>query len=283
VPGQTLTRVTLPAASLQKYPAATLIDVPPVLLEAGKRYALMLITQGDHRVAVVSGNNYTQGTLFYGTDGDYMQGDLTRDLMFGLYGASFSRARTEVALQSVSLAGGITDVEISAQHTVPDGCSLSYEVQVAGRWYPLDSTELHLLAAPPIVPLRAVLLGTSDLAPALVTGIDAVRVSRPDEALVHYSSLRSLAAAASALQVHLVVSAYDSEHHSLNCQLVSGGTTYNPTGVEWRAEPDDADAQRAVFTFAPSPAISSYQVKISASRQAGSAPFTLTERLDVAL
>ncbi|MCK9173631.1 MAG: hypothetical protein M0O99_09115, partial [Desulfuromonas thiophila] len=68
----------------------------------------------------------------------------------------------------------------------------------------------------------------------------------------------------------------------LTCQLVSGGTTYNPTGVEWRDEPD-GQAQRAVFTFAPDPAISAYQVKLSGTRADGSAPFVVVERTDVAL
>lgn len=68
---KTVTKVTLSRGDIKKYPDETTVPVPPVLLDAGKRYALVLITQGDHRVATVSGNDYTQGTLFFGTDGEY--------------------------------------------------------------------------------------------------------------------------------------------------------------------------------------------------------------------
>ena len=53
----------------------------PVFLEAGKRYALLLTTAGDHQVSTVQGTEYTHGTLFYSTDGAYHQGDFTKDLM----------------------------------------------------------------------------------------------------------------------------------------------------------------------------------------------------------
>ncbi len=161
---KTLASVTVPVANLKRYPTETQIPIPAVLLSAGTRYAICIITQGNHRVATVSGNNYTQGTLFFGTDGDYFTGDLTKDLMFSLYGAQFAVARTEVQLQPVSLAGGITDLAISAQQVVPDGCELQYEIQVGGKWYALGDQALVLQSAPDIVPLRAVLLGTSDLA-----------------------------------------------------------------------------------------------------------------------
>ncbi len=282
LPSQTLAHVTVARADLKKYPTETVIDIPPVLLAAGKRYALMLITQGDHRAATVSGNNYTQGTLFYGTDGEYMQGDLTKDLMFTLYGANFSRARTEVALQSVSLAGGITDIDITAPHVVPEGCELTYEFQVGGKWSPLASAELQLTGLPNIVPLRAVLLGTSDLMPALCATADAVTGSRPGLGFIHYGTVRTLAVASASVQVQVVVAQWDEANHGLTCQLVSGGTVIDASTVEWRDEPD-GQAKRAVFTFAPDPAISSYQVKLSGTRADGSAPFVVVERTDVAL
>ncbi len=102
-------------------------------------------------MATVSGQNHLQGTLFFGTDGDYFTGDLTKDIMFTLYGAQFKTARTEVQLQPVSLAGGITDITIEAPAIVPEGTSLTFEVQVGGKWYPL--TEVGKLSSKPdIVP-----------------------------------------------------------------------------------------------------------------------------------
>lgn len=280
--GKTMTHVTVPVASLKKYPDETSIAVPPVLLEAGKRYALVLVTQGDHRVATVSGNSYTQGTLFYGTDGDYMQGDLTKDLMFTLYAARFDRARTEIMLQSISLAGGMTDLSISAPQVIPDGCELQYEVQVGGKWYPLGDAAMVLSGSPDIVPLRAVLLGTSDLAPAFQGASNAVTGSRPATALAHVSTMRTLSAASSNIQVQLVVADWDAANHVLACVLISGGSEITPSTTVWKDEPDGA-GKRVTFTFAPTTAISSYQIKITGSRSSASKPFVIAERTDVAI
>ena len=277
---KTLTRVTVARGDLKKYPEETAIPVPPVLLEAGKRYALVLITQGDHRLATVSGNDYTQGTLFFGTDGDYFTGDLTKDLMFTLYAAQFAQPRVEVVLQSVSLAGGISDINIAAPQIVPDGCELRYEIQVGGKWYPLGDAAMRLSTLPDIVPLRLVLLGTSDLAPAFRLVPNAITGSRAATSLAHWSKLRTLAAPSSSITVQVVVAQWDGAHHTLACEIKSGATTYTPATTVVRVEPD-GQAKRITFTFTP-PAISTYAIKLTGARSAASAPFVVVERTDVA-
>ena len=277
---KTVTRVTVARADLKKYPTETAIAVPPVLLEAGKRYALVLITQGDHRVATVSGNNYTQGTLFFGTDGDYFTGDLTKDLMFTLYAAQFLQPRVEVQLNPVSLAGGITDLSISATQIVPKGCELSYEIQVGGRWFKLGDPDNRLAGAPDIVPLRAVLVGTSDLAPAFQLTGQAFTASRAATAFLHWSKQRNLAAPTNSVQVQVVVAQWDDANHSLACTLKVGNDQITPVTTVTRIEPD-GQARRVTFTFAPA-AANAYQIKLSGSRAAGSAPFVVVERTDLA-
>ena len=277
---KTLTRVTVARGDLKKYPEETAIPVPPVLLEAGKRYALVLITQGDHRLATVSGNNYTQGTLFFGTDGDYFTGDLTKDLMFTLYAAQFAQPRVEVVLQSVSLAGGISDINIAAPQIVPDGCELRYEIQVGGKWYPLGDAAMRLSTLPDIVPLRLVLLGTSDLAPAFRLAPNAITGSRAATSLAHWSTLRTLAAPSASITVQVVVAQWDAANHQLGCEIKSGATTYTPATTVVRDEPD-GQAKRITFTFTP-PAISTYAIKLTGARSAASAPFVVVERTDVA-
>jgi len=281
--GRTLTSVTVPQADLVKYPLETTIAVPPVLLDAGKRYAVVLITQGAHRAATVSGNDYTQGTLFFGTDGDYFSGDLTKDLMFTLYAARFDNTRTEVELQDVSLAGGLTDIDISTQQVIPDGCELAFEVRVSGKWYRINDTADHLAVAPNLVPLRAVFLGTRDLCPAMQMEANAITVSRPAEDLIHWSTARALPSASEDITVHLVATGYDSADHTITVDLVDGANTYAQTGVV-ESEEDD-EATRLTFTFAPEPGagISNYQIRTTIARTAGSEPPCITERSDVAV
>lgn len=279
---KTLARVSVPQASLKKYPLETAIEIAPVQLEAGKRYAIALITQGEHRAAVVSGNHYTQGTLFYGSDGDYFTGDLTKDLMFTLYGAQFRQPRTEVMLQSVSLAGGISDLQIAARTVEPPGTELRFELQVGGRWYEYGDEVFRLAERPDIVPLRAVLLGTSDAAPALQLEPEVLSATRAAHQLTHVSSVRQLAVASNHIQVQLAVAQYELAHHSLACVLTNAGNTYTPVATVIKDEPD-GQAKRFTFTFAPSPGIDTYQIKITGSSAAGAAPFVVVERTDVAI
>lgn len=278
---KTLTRVSVSRNDLKRYPAETSIPVPPVLLEAGTRYALVLITQGDHRAATVSGDSYTQGTLFFGTDGDYFTGDLTKDLMFSLYAAQFKQPRIEVMLQSISLAGGISDLEIAAPQIVPDGTELVYEAQVGGKWYPVKDLASLLGTVPDIVPLRAVMLGTNDLAPALQLTPNAITASRPATGLVHWSNERILSSTSTAITVQIVVAQWDAAQHTLSCTLTSGASTYTPASTVVRDEPDGL-AKRFVFTFTPSPGINRYAIKTSGTRKPGSNPFVIVERTDVA-
>jgi len=276
-------RVTVASGDLLPYPLETTIDIGPAYLEAGKRYALVLISQGAHQLAVVSGSSYTQGTIFYGTDGDYLHGDLSKDLMFALYGAKFSYPRVEVPLQPASLAGGLTDIDIEAEQVVPEGTELSYEIQVDGKWRPLaEDVDLLSGGSHDLVPLRAVFVGTSDLAAAVVLNTSGLKASRPAESFVHWSAERTLPSWSEDIEVRLLVADWDAVNHSIDVTL-EDGTTYSATGAP--AESDENGARRFVFSFAPNPGtgISSYRIKIAGTRAAGSLPFTVTERVDIAI
>ena len=282
---QSLAVTTVPHANLRAGRAETRATLPPVWLEAGKRYAITLLTQGDHRLSRISGNSYTEGTLFYGNDGEYFTGDLTKDIEFSLYGAQFKAARTEVALQNVSLSGGITDLDIETDIAAPDGTELTFEIQVAGRWYPLTQTG-KLAGSPDIVPLRAVFLGTRDAAPALQLASDAVKASRSAEALIHYSTSRTLQTPSQSIQIILTLSDYDANDHSIAAQLVKSDSTEidaTSSAVTTESEGGGETVTKATFTFTLSAAISSYQMKITGTRTSpASVPFTILERLDVA-
>lgn len=275
-----LSTITVPAADLKSYPDATAISIPPVLLDAGQRYALAVITQGDHRAAIVDGNNHVAGTLFHGTDGDYFTGDLTKDLMFTLYGAQFQQARTEIQLQSVSLAGGIADVHIEVPAVVPDGASLTFEVQVAGKWYPMGDDINHLTGTPDILPVRAVMLGTGDLQPAMVLATDGITGSRPDLAMTHFATERVLAAQTSKVTVQVVAHNFDDAVHTLECALEIDAAFTAPTATLVTDEPD-GESKRFEFIF-DGLATDRYTVRLTGTRSSGSKPYTITERIDVA-
>ncbi len=272
-----LALITVNPADIKKYPEQTFIPITPVFLKPG-RYAICFITQGNYRVATVSGQNHLQGTLFFGTDGDYFTGDLTKDIMFTLYGAQFKTARTEVQLQPVSLAGGITDIMISAPAIVPEGTSLTFEVQVGGKWYPL--TEVGKLSSKPdIVPLRAVLLGTGDAQPGLWLSDNAVIASRPANTFTAVTRSRTLSSARENIEIQLLLHAFEAGKHTINCQLLSGQNIYNPVLVKERQEDD---AIRKIFVFNITGGINNYQIRINGTRNTDAQPFSVIEKIDIA-
>ncbi len=272
-----LALITVNPADIKRYPEQTFIPITPIFLKPG-RYALCFITQGNYKVATVSGQNHLQGTLFFGTDGDYFTGDLTKDIMFTLYGAQFKTARTEVQLQPVSLAGGITDITIEAPAIVPEGTSLTFEVQVGGKWYPL--TEVGKLSSKPdIVPLRAVMLGTGDVQPGLFLSENAIIASRPTTTFTAVTKRRVLSSARENIEVQLLLHAFEPDKHTINCQLLSGQNIYNPVLVK---EQQEDDAIRRIFVFNIPGGINNYQIRINGTRSANAQPFSVVEKIDIA-
>ena len=275
--GQTLALVTVPQANLATYPEETIIDVPPVLLSAGQRYAIVVLSQGNHRLALVDGGPNTQGKLFYGQDGDYNGHNGKFDLLFTLYGAQFSTTRTEVMLQALALSGGMNDIRIVAPHVTPKGCEFHYEIQPtgAGAWYRLGDPVLRLATSPNLVNLRAVFTGTSDLAPAVVLTHNAITVSRPATSAVWWSTVRTVPSTTS-IVLSALVTAWDAANHTLTPKIVIGGTEHAPVLTTSSLE-DGARRFKYSFTV---PQTTAYRIKLTAVRNAASHPFAVVELID---
>lgn len=280
---------TIAQADLEKYPVATKVPMPPAVLEAGKRYAVMFITEGSHRMAVVDGNAYTQGTYFYGNDGAYFTGDITKNLKFDVLGAAFQQPRTEVALESAALSGGMTDVDVITESQVPDGSNLSYEVQIAGKWYPLDQADIAT-PKPNLLPVRAVFLGTRDVAPGIQLGPDRLKVSRPKAAVTHVSTLRSLPGADTTtnVTVEFRVTGYSDVDHTFVVRLLNAANAELATADSVSMEEEYSDDEEVVTKITAvfntiGPAISEYKVEFTGTRSASARPFHVVERTDVAI
>lgn len=280
-PNQCFGDVTLTPSELKAWPLETSFDLEPILLEAGNRYAIVAITNGNHYVRTSTGNAFTQGTLFFGTDGDYFTGDLTRDLYFVAFGARFVANRSVVSLQPISLAGGISDLLIGAKAVQPKGAKIVFQIQVGGVWRNLTDDEYHLATKPDIVPLRVVFLGTQQLQAALTLAADAIVGSRPADAMTHVSTLRNLLGPTNNIEVQVQTVGWNDAHHTLDCQIISGaGNVYDDVShTQVTLKPG---VVRHTFTFTP-PGINGCRIKLSGGKSAAASPFVITERVDVEL
>jgi hypothetical protein len=216
---------TLPWASIiVSSTVSTKVALPPTFLKAGKRYAIVLISAAAHTVGISTTGAYTQGTMFYSTDGVYQMGDLTKDLMFELYFCSFAAPRVSIQLNPISLSGGIAAIDILAQSVVPENCSLTYEVQVGGIWSSLSGVTPNLLIGlPPLIPLRATFVGTTDVAAGVMLTGSVCHFSRPRTDFNHISAVREPAAPTASIKVMEQIEKFNPSNHSIEARLWAAG------------------------------------------------------------
>lgn len=219
--------VTVAAADLKVYPTLTEFNVGPVMLEGGKRYAWAIITAGNHWLAMVEGNKYAQGTFFTSTDGVWSQGNISQDACFEIIGALFEAPRLVINLNDWNLSGGITDIDLDLEQIVPDGASVTYEIQIGGDWTPIAAVQSGnhpLYGLPAAVNARMTLLGTTELMPGVKIGTSYRNLSRPRTDSVHISEVRTAPANVDEVHVVAVLEHYvEADHDCVVSLLVGGG------------------------------------------------------------
>jgi hypothetical protein len=146
----------------------TQIPIPPTFLEAGQRYAIIVITSADHYCAMcANARQVIQGDFFHSGDSGHVFDTRGRLLKFRLYYAKFLNTRVEVQLQPLQLAGGITSVEVLAEHIIPPATDIDFEVQIGGQWiaFAEGDNSPDFSSNPALLPFRMVMRGTPDLMP----------------------------------------------------------------------------------------------------------------------
>lgn len=230
---KTIYQGTLAYLDIKTYPNATTFGIVPTYLEAGRRYAVVLTTNGDHYVGMASGGAYLAGTFFYSTDGAYFAGDLTKDMMFGLRFAKFANSRIVVDMQPLNLDGGISDIDILAGMIVPDATGLTFQVQVNSVWRPLAAISKDaLVGLPPLLPLQVVFQGTPDIHAGIKLADSQVTVSRPRTTLKHISTPRILPAATQTIRVIMSIAGWNPDRHTWTQQIRTVGGTFSPSVVQ---------------------------------------------------
>lgn len=279
--------------NLVSNPGATLFSFEPALLNSGERYAVAIVTSGNHRVAAAKqGESGTEGTLFTGSTTGFLEGNLNKDIFFELYGARFDSVTTNLELTPLSLAGGIDSVLVQNELAQPAGTKLTYEALINGVWRDLMSEGSDLDSVlPSTLRIRVRMSGTYDIAPGFYLKPDAIRASRAATNLVHFSVVRTLPQTSQDFQVTIFTQRFVAANHTLTVELIDEGTsaTYSPDETQVIDERgDQAEGKRHILTFNTGADILNYRLKISAQRgnpaaDAAIAPFSILESVVVAL
>lgn len=254
----------------------------PVLVEAGKRYAIVLSTSAPHRVGYSQGTEYTQGLLLYSQDGQFFTEDAQRDLMMRLNFARFQSPVVYCQLEALQLTGGIHDIDILFEGIAPDVTEIIFEYQLGGIWYPImaDTAE-RLRIAPSLLPLRVQFVGTTDIMPCINLDTSQVIVQRYGTSFKHYSKNRALSENSNNIVVRLLVEEFKPAKHSVSCKLKIGNDVVNPTSTKIDVVNDRA--RWIDYNFVLGSATDSYKIVIEGETSDRFDHFHVAARFDIAL
>ncbi|MCR5941109.1 hypothetical protein FG152_09770 [Ochrobactrum sp. XJ1] len=256
--GSCLAVTTVTSENLKVHPVATKFALDPVFLEGGKRYGWFVITSGNHWLAMAEDNKYAQGSFFVSTDGLWSQGSITLDACFELLVAEFSAPRVTVNLGAWNLSGGICAIDLLTKQVVPDGCEISYEVQIGSAWHTVQgvaSGGSPLFNLPANINARMVMLGTTELMPGINLSQSSVTVSRPRTDGVHITAAREAPGAVTEVIEILILEHYDETIHDLSCTLLTGAdyaTETQPTAVSDEVQADGSIRRVCSWTLGSS-------------------------------
>ena len=263
-----LGKTTLAPGSLSSERKATLFAFSqPIFMEAGKLYALVLITQGSHKIALTQGTNYTQGTLFYSTDGVYYQGDFTKDFMMRLHFAKFSNPLTRVELTSLDLDGGIADLDLKLGLLEPANTEMTIEFRKEGDslWYPMEVGNADQLnGLPALLHLRAAFKGDEFVMPGVDLTNSTFQAARPGTAFAHISIDRTLAVASAQIVVTLRLENWNADKHTCTAKVRIADALTEATSVTETEEPKAAlptVVKKFTFDFSATP-ISEFRIQV---------------------
>ena len=283
-----IAKKTLTPADLALWPAKTPVALKPTFLVKGRRYALVLISAGAHFVATVADNKFAQGTIFYSTDGAFVQAGLFTDLAFEAEFAVFDAPIVTVDLAPIELAGGIGRIDINADASLPEGTSIDYQVRIGTEWRTLGPNDETILAGQPsLAQFRVRMIGTTDVMPALGLGAQrsAVRVSRGGGAFDHVSEIRTMPAAVDTVELQLRLENWDAALHTATPTILTGaafGTIETPDAVVDTPDPRDPDAIIRTATFNLAGPVPAYRIRIAGATTDTAKHFHVAERVDVA-
>jgi hypothetical protein len=257
------------------------VTLTPVFLEPGQRYGVILVTGGDYAVACRTDNALSNGSLFNG-DGNSWVADLGKDMNMRLYFARFQQNFVAVDLQPVTLGGGITDFDAITREHSPAGSECHIQIQIDGLWKPFaPAAGAHPLAAKPVtLPMRLVMVGTSEVMPAIKLGESEISFHLSDDDFTYLSEIRDAGAAAASVELQLRIVGWDAGKHALTATIESGVNSDAPSSTTDVVQADGSILRTMSFTLTL--ASQTYQIKLVGTSTDISDLFVVGHRYDLA-
>lgn len=287
-PQNVLATVTVDVDDIKVYPALTEIAIPPIYAEAGERLAIIMITAGNHWLAMAENNKYAQGTFFTSTDAAWFQGDISRDCCFEVCAAAFAAPRVVIDLDPWSCTGGIADLDMLLYQVAPDPTSIVFEVKINNVWTPVAAVDpsgnhpLHGL--PASINARMVMIGTTEVMPGIFLSKSKVTRSRPRVNGVHISTARNTPVAITEASFVALLEGFNDANHDVAAKLLYGagyGTEASPAATTDETLPDGTI--RRTWTFTGLPNLTTFKRKVTYGTNSALDTFHVANLTDIAL
>jgi hypothetical protein len=186
-----------------------------------------------------------------------------------------------VELQPLSLSGGISSVDVLADHIIPAATDLSYAVMVNSNWMPLAGDPDHpkpLGAANNLLRFKVIFTGTTDLMPGVSLQNSQVKLVGPPVADFYHISTNIPRGSATATGLQIVATATNfNSHHTLTCNVHWSGGRLNPSITSPPVTLTDGVTTQFVWQFSQA-TISNYQVEMTGHTDGTGDNFVVSQR-----
>lgn len=283
--------VTKAPAALKKHPEATNFGLPPTIMEPGKRYAYVFVSQGAHRMAVADKNRYAAGQLLYSNDGAWFTADADKDLLMSVLFCRFKSSRATVQLEPLQLAGGMSDLDFLYESAKVPGTDLIFEVQPqgAGEWFTVNGPDAvsALAALPTLVNLRLTFVGSHDVMPGLKLSDSVARCFRRKTTFKHVTPVLTRVTANTVKYTAYLrgFNATAPANHTCVAKVLIGGVTeLHDLVTDEVVAPigGDPGGVKRTWTFNLAAPTSSYRVELTGTTADARKAFIVTEAVDQA-
>jgi hypothetical protein len=228
----------------------------PRYLAPGKRYAWVSVTTGNYSLHTVTGSAFTQGTLFYSTDGAWFGGSQEEDFCFRLNAADFTVNRATVEFDPLTLENGMTEIKLIYESWAPEGTSMMWEVKPSGsdNWSQLAAETAEnpnpLRGLPALCQLRLTLIGTNGIAPAIILNTKARGLTRrPRGDARAISKVLNFGYSTTSILVEVTLDQFDELYHTAVPKIVIGSTTYTAGTVSMARDLSKVTRRLLTATF----------------------------------
>jgi hypothetical protein len=236
----------------------------PAYVQKGVRYAVGVVSTGAHTLQTAVGGKYSQGTFFLCEDGAWIAGYPDEDLGMQVVYAEFAQTQMTISMNPLDLAGGIGGVMFKNYEIVPEGCSITRQLQINGVWETVDgaSDAYPLTNLPALALMRYVISGTKDVMPLMNLDISKSISFRPRTDFVGVTKLISTGVnVTSAIVTMRMIRFVEADHDCTIALLKSDNTVITASAVVDTATEDPLIIERkATFTFT---ALNSFRIRVT--------------------